>query len=311
MYKLRNIIMSKSGIFLDYRGPLDFALIDTILGKLKKNHEYKLLNKTTAKRVYAMVVECLENICQHSELKLSGNPEMQSHITVSRINGKIVINSGNTVTESERDTITDRLDHINSLNELTLQKLYEDKLKSDFPENEKCAGLGFIFMALKSGNKIIYSFKPLTNGYLYFELLISLNQYVMRKLIIEPRSNSPRVVFDPENKTYLISGESRPPDVREFYEPVLSWLGEFGPAILKSPDRKDPVFFNFNFEYFNSSSGKLILDICKILADLHSKGANITINWHSEKDDYDMFETGKEISRIVKFPFEYIEAGKE
>ena len=98
--------MSKSGIFLDYRGPLDFAVIDSILGKLKKTSEYKQLNKTTAKRVYALVVECLENICQHSELRLTKNPEMQSHITVSKVNGKIVINSGNTVTESERDQLS-------------------------------------------------------------------------------------------------------------------------------------------------------------------------------------------------------------
>jgi hypothetical protein len=165
-------------------------------------------------------------------------------------------------------------------------------------------------MALKSGNKINYNFSHLTNGYLYFELQITLNQYVMRKLIIEPRSNSPKVILDPETKTYLISGESRPPDVREFYEPVLKWLDEFGSAIIKSPAWKEPVIFHFDFEYFNSSSGKLILDICKILAGLHAKGVNITISWHSEKDDYDMLEAGKEISRIVKFPFEFIEADK-
>jgi hypothetical protein len=303
--------MSKSGEFLDYRGPLDFNVIDSVLDRLKKTSEYNQLNKITAKRVYALVVECLENICQHSELKLTKNPDMQSHITVSKVNGKIVINSGNTVTGSEMDILSNRIDHINSLNSTTLQILYEDKLKSDFPKNVKCAGLGFIFMALKSGNKLSYSFTPLNNGYSYFELQVTLNQYVMRKLIIEPRSNSPKVLLDPEKKIYLISGESRPPDVREFYEPVISWLGEFGSAILKSPDRREPVFFNFNFEYFNSSSGKLILDISKILAELHSKGVNITINWHSEKDDYDMLEAGKEISRIVKFPFQFIEADKE
>ena len=47
------------------------------------------------------------------------------------------------------------------------------------------AGLGFIFMVLKSGNKISYSFNPLTDGYLYFEIQISLNKYIMRKLIID------------------------------------------------------------------------------------------------------------------------------
>ena len=83
---------------------------------------------------------------------------------------------------------------------------------------------------------------------------------------------------------------------------------DFSSHLIKSDDIKEFGIFNFNFEYFNSSSGKLILDICKILPDLRSQGVNIIINWHFEKDDYDMLEAGKEISRIVKFPFEYIES---
>ena len=135
-------------------------------------------------------------------------------------------------------------------------------LKSD----EKCAGLGFITMALKSGNKLSYSFQPLINGYLYFEIQISLNKYIMRKLIIEKTSGSPKVILDPEKKSIMISGESRPPDVRDFYDQILSWLEEFSSYLTQSADKKEPVIFNFNFEYFNSSSGKLILDICKVLA---------------------------------------------
>jgi hypothetical protein len=45
-----------------------------------------------------------------------------------------------------------------------------------------------------------------------------------------------------------------------------------------------------------------------VLAALRSKGFNITVNWHSEKNDDDMLEAGREISRIVKFPFEYVES---
>ena len=77
---------------------------------------------------------------------------------------------------------------------------------------------------------------------------------------------------------------------------------------MKSDEMKDPVIFNFDFEYFNSSSGKLILDVCKVLAGLHHKGVNVTVNWHFEKDDYDMLEAGKEMSRIVKFPFVFVES---
>ena len=131
----------------------------------------------------------------------------------------------------------------------------------------------------------------------------------MRKLIIDKTSGTPKVILDPENKIYQISGESRPPDVRDFYNQILSWLEDFSSYLIKSDDQKDPVIFNFNFEYFNSSSGKLILDICKVLAGLRTKGFNMVVKWHYEKEDVDMLETGEELSKIVKFPFEYIETG--
>jgi hypothetical protein len=114
--------------------------------------------------------------------------------------------------------------------------------------------------------------------------------------------------MDPEKEIYMISGESRPPDVREFYDQILSWLQEFSLYLLGPDYKKGPVIFNFNFEYFNSSSGKLILDICKLLAGLRLKGINIIVKWYYEKEDGDMLEVGKEMSRIVKFPFEYVES---
>ena len=76
--------MSESGIILDYRGPLNFSVIDSLLIKLKKTKEFASLNKTTDKRVYSMVVECLENICKHSEFNLLNNPAMYSYISVGR-----------------------------------------------------------------------------------------------------------------------------------------------------------------------------------------------------------------------------------
>lgn len=300
--------MFDSGVFLDYRGPIDFKVIDSLLSKLKKAREFKDLNTTTAKRLYSLIVECLENICKHTELSLSENPDLYSSLTVMNSDGHIIIKSGNPVTPDAITEISSRLDHINVSDEKTLQVLYEEKLKSDLLSNDKCAGLGFIYMALKSGNKIKYNFTDLSEGNLFFEIEITLNKYIMRKLIIDQRSNSPKVILDPEKNIYMISGESRPPDVHGFYEPVLSWLEEFRHHLITSDDIDEPVIFDFNLDYFNSSSGKLILDICKNLANLRSNGKNIIVNWHFEKDDFDMLEAGKEISKIVKFPFEYVVA---
>jgi hypothetical protein len=302
--------MSEQDVFLDYRGPVDFEVVDFLLNKLKKTKEFKALNKTTAKRTYSLVVECLENICKHSELLLSENPKMYCHLSVSMENDKIVIKSANPVKLEAEENIADRIDHINLADEKALQDLYENKIKSELENDEKCAGLGFIYMALKSGNIIAYSFSPLVYGYLYFELQITLNKYIMRKLKIEAKSNSPAVILDPEKNIYMISGESRPPDVRGFYEPILLWLEEFSTVLVRLQEKEEPVTFNFNFEYFNSSSGKLLLDICKSLVRLSMNGIKVIINWHFEKDDYDMLEAGREMSRIVKYPFEFIETIK-
>jgi len=308
VYKIKNCFMSESGVFLEYHGLMDYNVLDSLLKKLKKTCEFRDLNKTTCKRVYSVVVECLENICKHAEFISSDDPEMSSNITVRKQNDKIIINAGNPVTASDKENISTRLDNLNKSDEMTLKKIYENKIRSKLEINEKCAGLGFIYMVLKSGNKIIYSFKPLTNGYLYFEIQITLNKYIMRKLIIDKTTSSPKVILDPDKHVYLISGESRPPDVREFYDQILSWLQEFS-TMLFSPDyNKDPIVFTFDFEYFNSSSAKLILDIIKVLAGLRLKGIDLTVKWYFEKEDGDMLEVGKEMSRIVKFPFEYVES---
>ena len=299
--------MSESVIFLDYRGPVDLSGIEKILKKLKKTKEFTALNKTTDKRLYALVVECLENIFKHSVTKSLNDPGMQPHFSVRKENGKIIVLAGNPVPDIAKGKLISRLDQINQLDEADLKTLYEKTINNDQRRDEKGAGLGFISMAIKSGSRINYCFNPLTNGYLYFEIQISLNNYIMRKLIIDQTPCSPKVILDPENKIFQITGESRPPDVREFYDQILSWLDDFSLHLSKSDEKEHPLPFDFNFVYFNSSSGKLILDICKILAGLRSKEINVIVNWHFEKDDNDMLEVGKEMSRIVKFPFEYIE----
>ncbi len=126
----------------------------------------------------------------------------------------------------------------------------------------------------------------------------------MRKLIIAETSNSPKVILDPEKKTFQIAGESRPPNAWEFYSPIVKWLEESSSNLTELNDR---ITFDLNFNYFNSSSGKMILDICKILAGLRRKGVDVEVKWYFEKGDNDMLEAGREMSDILKFPFEYIE----
>ncbi len=129
----------------------------------------------------------------------------------------------------------------------------------------------------------------------------------MQALIIEATDNSPKVIFDPARSVFEISGESRPEDVRKFYEPILQWIDGFG-AFLKQQNSTQKIQFNFIFEYFNSSSAKYVMDIMSKLNDikLSNNNINIEICWHYDEMDEDMLEAGEEFENITQIPFKFI-----
>ena len=65
----------ESGIILNYQGSINSDTIELIITKLRRSKDYENLNKNISSRIYAVLVECLENISRHS-LKNSGNDEL-------------------------------------------------------------------------------------------------------------------------------------------------------------------------------------------------------------------------------------------
>jgi len=128
----------------------------------------------------------------------------------------------------------------------------------------------------------------------------------MEKLIIEPTFNSPSVILDPGSSKFEFSGESRPENVRKFYLPILEWLEKFAVEQKNASDSLSSLLVQFDFEYFNSTSAKYILDIFKALNVLNDMGIKILVKWLYEEDDEDMLEVGQEMSRMSKLEFEYV-----
>jgi hypothetical protein len=168
--------MTVPGVFLDYHGPIDFSVINSLLLKLKNTKEFDDLYTTTRKRTYSLVVECLENIYNHSALKMSADEKVQPHIFVMNEETKISITAGNPIALEKREKLAQRLESVNSLTVAELRKLHEVRININPVKGENGAGLGFICIAFKSGNKLLYNFNPLISGYLYFEVQICLNK---------------------------------------------------------------------------------------------------------------------------------------
>ena len=122
----------------------------------------------------------------------------------------------------------------------------------------------------------------------------------METLLIEQTEDSPRVVLDPVDKFFEISGKSLPEDVLEFYQPVLDWLN----AYRKEPDAETK--FNARLIYFNTASSKLIMDIFLIFEEMVEESHKVLIKWHSHQKDEDMQEAGIEFEEMIAVPFEHL-----
>ena len=122
----------------------------------------------------------------------------------------------------------------------------------------------------------------------------------METLLIEQTDDSPKVILDPVDKLFEISGKSLPEDVLEFYQPVLDWLN----AYRKEPDSL--TTFSVRLIYFNTASSKMIMDIFLIFEEMVEEGHEILIKWHSHLKDEDMQEAGKEFEEMIAVPFEHL-----
>lgn len=120
----------------------------------------------------------------------------------------------------------------------------------------------------------------------------------MDALIIESTNLTPGIKFDGEQGTFELKGRSIPENSLEFYQPVYEWLD----AYLESPQDKTVV--NVQFDYFNTSSSKCILDILKRIDRLDDMGKDVLIKWYYDENDEDMMEAGEDYSDLLEAPFE-------
>lgn len=124
----------------------------------------------------------------------------------------------------------------------------------------------------------------------------------MKHFQIEPGPKTPAIVLDPAGLIEM-KGKSIPENTAEFYQPVYEWLDQY--ALTPQPVTRLLI----NFEYFNTSSSKCLLDIFRKLEAIHVSGkSSVAVSWIYDEDDEDMMETGEDYKSMVKIPF-VVQAG--
>lgn len=122
----------------------------------------------------------------------------------------------------------------------------------------------------------------------------------MDNLSIEPKNKTPKISFDAANGLMEITGISCAENSVDFYKPIIEWIDGYKMEIQPT------TYVDINYKYFNTSSAKCILDMLERFVNLKNHGTAITINWHYEEDDEEMFDAGTNFSEILEFQFNLI-----
>ena len=170
--------MPATRTIIDFKGPISYKTIERLLDELRSASEFQEMKKPTRKRVYSAFVESIDNIYKYGAGIVTGKKKMKrsSRISVKKRDHQYLICAGNLVQNENVEEFRFKLERVRKLDRENLKTLYEDIINREPGEEDKGAGLGLVTMALKTEQKIKYSFTPVDREHSFFEMQITINE---------------------------------------------------------------------------------------------------------------------------------------
>jgi hypothetical protein len=167
--------MENGRILLSFKGEVTSDLLSSMLKVMESKLESISEEPKTKKKVYNVLVECLQNLYHHKDLPSNEIADKNSTIFLIGLNnnGSYKIITGNYISDEGVKALKTKIDMINGLSKVELKQLYIDTLTNENFSEKGGGGLGIIDIARKSGNKIEYQFVRVENGHQFFSMIVN------------------------------------------------------------------------------------------------------------------------------------------
>lgn len=162
--------MKINQINLIYEGEVTHEITKAFTALTEENMAKESEPNNLQMKVFHIIVESLQNISKHAE-NLSGHPHDLRGVgtfLVAKSETDYFIIAGNLIDRKRKDEMEQLLEKINDLDKDGLKKLHKEQMRMGKLSEKGGAGLGFIDIARKSGNKLDYFFKDVDENTLFF-----------------------------------------------------------------------------------------------------------------------------------------------
>lgn len=164
--------MKKNNINLAYEGEITHQITKAFTSLTENNMVRDEDYSSVQKKVFHVMVECLQNISKHADNQFNfvTSKDGRGIFMVSKDEKEYNVTTGNVVKNDKIDELKTMLERVNNLNKDELNQLYKQKIKEGRLSEKGGAGLGFIDIARKTGQKLVYSFLKIDEEKSFFVL---------------------------------------------------------------------------------------------------------------------------------------------
>jgi hypothetical protein len=161
-------------VMIAYKGEVTSALVQALLNNVEPRLKSIESNVRIRKKVYNILVECLQNIIHHQEFKrpFSSNDQVTLLLVTQESYG-YCLRAGNMIANENIQKLKQWLDMVNTFPTSELRELYKIILNDGRFSEKGTAGLGFVDIARKSGQKLQYAFQELNDRFSIFSFHIT------------------------------------------------------------------------------------------------------------------------------------------
>ncbi len=169
--------LNKGEVLFAFKGDITSNLITNVLEVVESKLDDAPEVGKVAKKIYNVLVECLQNLYHHGIEDITGNDKEAKKFGIFALvktNGKYVIETGNFVPKDRIQYLKDRIEQLNSMSKDELKSLYKLILNNQEFSVKGGGGLGMIDVARKTGSKLYYEFVDVDDKFSFYNFKINI-----------------------------------------------------------------------------------------------------------------------------------------
>lgn len=161
-------------ILVSHYGELSQSVISNLEGSVEEKITSLDIAKGPIKKIFFISVETLQNMLLHGQKNNEGKQHNFFILVKNGSNLKVI--SSNLVANTSIPSLEKQINTINSFeDEKALKAYYLEHLENNTMSDKGGAGLGFITIGMKSGNKLKVDFKKINDQFSLFTLTSAVN----------------------------------------------------------------------------------------------------------------------------------------